>query len=69
MTAAGSPRDSPPTSSSSTTSRSRDKATFAKPSEPSIGMKHVLVNGAIVLDNGRLTSHRPGRILRGPGHK
>jgi N-acyl-D-amino-acid deacylase len=46
-----------------------DKATFAKPSAPSLGIKHVLVNGALVLDDGRFTGRLPGRVLRGPGYQ
>jgi N-acyl-D-amino-acid deacylase len=46
-----------------------DKATFAKPSAPSVGMKYVVVNGALVLDNGNFTGARPGRVLRGPGYR
>ena len=46
-----------------------DKATFAKPSAPSVGMKYVVVNGAVVLDNGAYTGLRPGRVLRGPGYR
>lgn len=46
-----------------------DKATFSKPSEPSVGMKYVLVNGTLVLDGGRFTGQRPGRVLRGPGYE
>jgi N-acyl-D-amino-acid deacylase len=46
-----------------------DKATFAKPSEPSVGMKYVIVNGQVVLDNGTFTGLRPGRVLRGPGYQ
>lgn len=46
-----------------------DKATFAKPGELSEGMKHVLVNGVLVLQDGKLTSKRPGRVLRGPGYR
>jgi N-acyl-D-amino-acid deacylase len=47
--------------------RLADRATFAKASEPSVGMKDVLVNGVLVLDNGQITGRRPGRVLRGPG--
>ena len=46
-----------------------DKATFARPSELSTGMKFVLVNGVVVLDNGRFTGQLPGRVLRGPGYR
>ena len=45
-----------------------DKATFAKPSELSIGMKFVIVNGTLALDNAAYTGQRLGRILRGPGY-
>ena len=44
-----------------------DKATFAKPRELSEGIRHVLVNGRIVLSNGKFTGILPGRVLRGPG--
>jgi N-acyl-D-amino-acid deacylase len=44
-----------------------DRATFARPSELSVGMKYVLVNGKLVLDDGRFTGQQPGRVLRGPG--
>ena len=46
-----------------------DKATFSKPSEPSVGMKYVLVNGQLVLDDGKFTGAKPGRVLRGPGYR
>jgi N-acyl-D-aspartate/D-glutamate deacylase len=46
-----------------------DNATFAKPRELSKGMRYVIVNGVIVLDDGKQTAARPGKILRGPGYK
>ena len=46
-----------------------DQATFAEPRRESVGMKYVLVNGEVVLDNGKLTGKRPGRVLRGPGYQ
>ncbi len=46
----------------------RDTATFAKPDSLSEGMKHVVVNGRLVLEDGKQTSERPGRVLRGPGY-
>ncbi|MFP6766394.1 MAG: serine hydrolase, partial [Planctomycetaceae bacterium] len=44
-----------------------DKATFSRPHEVSEGMRFVLVNGEVVLDEGRYSGRRPGRVLRGPG--
>lgn len=44
-----------------------DKATFAEPHAVSQGVKHVLVNGTVVLNDGKFTGRRPGRVLRGPG--
>ena len=44
-----------------------DKATFAEPHQLSVGVKHVFVNGTQVLDDGRHTGAKPGRVVRGPG--
>jgi dihydroorotase/N-acyl-D-amino-acid deacylase len=46
----------------------RDRATFAEPHQPSVGIYHVFVNGQAVLRDGVLTDARPGRGLRGPGY-
>jgi N-acyl-D-aspartate/D-glutamate deacylase len=40
-----------------------DRATYESPAEPSIGMRYVLVNGRVVLDNGAPNGSRPGRAL------
>jgi N-acyl-D-aspartate/D-glutamate deacylase len=45
----------------------RDVATFDDPTHYAIGVKHVLVNGRRVVADGRITTERPGRPLRGPG--
>ena len=45
-----------------------DKADFQHPDALSQGMRYVLVNGQLVLENGKLTGKRPGRVLRGPGY-
>jgi N-acyl-D-amino-acid deacylase len=45
-----------------------DKATFRDSNHYSVGTKHVLVNGELVVQNGSITSSRPGRILLGPGY-
>jgi N-acyl-D-amino-acid deacylase len=44
-----------------------DKATFEKPHQYAVGVKHVLVNGTRVLANGEHTGAKPGRALWGPG--
>lgn len=41
-----------------------DKATFQQPHQFSEGFDYVLVNGTMVVDNGKLVDVRPGRILR-----
>jgi N-acyl-D-amino-acid deacylase len=46
-----------------------DKATFEKPQQFAVGMRHVLVNGQAVLFDGEMTAARPGRVVRGPGWK
>ena len=44
--------------------RVEDKATYANPHQYSRGFDVVLVNGKIVVDNGKLTGARPGQTLR-----
>ncbi len=44
-----------------------DKATYAKPHQYAVGMKHVVVNGLQVLKDGEHTGAMPGRALWGPG--
>ena len=44
-----------------------DRATFEKPHQYSVGVKHVFVNGAHVLKDGEHTGAKPGRALWGPG--
>lgn len=46
-----------------------DRADFANPHALSEGMKHVVVNGQLVLRDGKLTDALPGRVLRGPGFR
>lgn len=44
--------------------RVQDKATFRRPHQFSEGFDLVLVNGEAVVENGKLTGARPGRVLR-----
>jgi N-acyl-D-amino-acid deacylase len=46
----------------------RDTATFENPAGISDGMKFVIVNGRVVLEGGKYTGVRPGKVLRGPGY-
>jgi dihydroorotase/N-acyl-D-amino-acid deacylase len=45
----------------------RDVATFESPNRYSEGFRYVVVNGVLVIDEGRMTGKKPGRALRGPG--
>ena len=44
-----------------------DRATFEKPHQYAVGVKHVFVNGVQVLNDGEHTGAKPGRALWGPG--
>src|SRR5947199_848153 len=44
-----------------------DRATFEKPHQYAVGVKHVFVNGVQVLKDGEHTGAKPGRALSGPG--
>lgn len=45
----------------------QDHATPENPHQYATGMKHVVVNGVPVLQDGEHTGAKPGRIVRGPG--
>ncbi len=45
----------------------QDRATFEQPLLSPVGISYVLVNGAIVAENGKHTGARPGKVLYGPG--
>ncbi|MDK2823995.1 MAG: dihydroorotase [Clostridia bacterium] len=40
-----------------------DTATFENPFQKPVGIKHVLVSGQLVIDNGKQTQERPGEVL------
>jgi len=44
--------------------RIKDKATYADPHQYPEGISYVIVNGEVVVENGRLTGARPGKVLR-----
>lgn len=44
-----------------------DRATFERPHQLAAGVRHVIVNGTLVVEGGTPTGARPGRALRGPG--
>jgi len=44
--------------------RVRDKSTYEDPHHYSEGVAHVIVNGKVVLRNGKMTDTLPGRVLR-----
>jgi N-acyl-D-amino-acid deacylase len=46
-----------------------DRATYEKPHQFAVGVKHVFVNGGHVLKDGEHTGAKPGRALWGPGKK
>src|SRR5262249_6246530 len=44
-----------------------DRATYGKPHQYAVGVRHVFVNGVQVLKEGTHTGAKPGRALWGPG--
>jgi dihydroorotase/N-acyl-D-amino-acid deacylase len=46
----------------------RDRATYEAPRQYSEGIRYVVINGELVLDDGTITAARPGLALRGPGY-
>ena len=44
-----------------------DRATFEKPHQISVGVRHVFVNGTAVVREGKHTGAKPGQIVRGAG--
>jgi N-acyl-D-aspartate/D-glutamate deacylase len=47
-----------------------DRSTFAKPMEPSVGVRYLVVGGTVVVDEGKIMPDVfPGRALLGPGKR
>jgi len=46
-----------------------DRATFEMPNQYPEGMKYVIINGQISVDNGKRTAALAGRVIRGPGYR
>jgi N-acyl-D-aspartate/D-glutamate deacylase len=46
-----------------------DRATYVSPHQYAVGIPYVIVNGEVVLDNGKHTGALPGRVVRGPGYR
>ena len=46
----------------------RERSSYTDPLHYSEGIPYVVVNGEFVVDGGRITTARPGRILKGPGY-
>jgi N-acyl-D-amino-acid deacylase len=44
-----------------------DRATYERPHQYAVGVRHVVVNGTPSLRDGRVTAARPGRVVRGRG--
>jgi Amidohydrolase family len=45
-----------------------DRSTYAKPMEPSVGVRYLLIGGTILVSEARIVPNVfPGRALRGPG--
>ncbi len=47
----------------------QDHATYAQPLQYASGVHHVIVNGTLVLKDGKHTGAMPGQVVRGPGWK
>src|SRR2546427_6143507 len=46
-----------------------DRATFEMPNQHPEGIKYVIINGQITVDDGRRTPALAGRVIRGPGYR
>ena len=49
--------------------RIQDRSTYQQPTLPPEGIDYVLVNGQVVIDQGKHTGAKPGQVLYGPGKR
>jgi N-acyl-D-amino-acid deacylase len=49
--------------------RIQDMATYENPVAVPVGVDYVLVNGVVVVDEGKHTGAKPGKVLRGAGYE
>jgi N-acyl-D-amino-acid deacylase len=49
--------------------RLQDEATYQEPMKMASGVEYVLVNGQVVIDQGKHTGATPGKVLRGGGYQ
>jgi N-acyl-D-amino-acid deacylase len=47
----------------------QDEATYEYPFKPPTGIDYVLVNGQVVIEKGKHTGSRPGKVIYGPGRR
>ncbi|MBA4123515.1 MAG: hypothetical protein H0X72_13765 [Acidobacteria bacterium] len=47
----------------------QDRATYEQPLLSPVGIDFVLVNGQVVIENGKHTGARPGGVIYGPGRR
>jgi N-acyl-D-amino-acid deacylase len=47
----------------------QDRATYEHPFVPPTGIDYVLVNGQVVIENGKHTGAKPGKVIYGPGRQ
>ena len=45
----------------------QDQSTYEYPFRTPTGIDYVLVNGQVVIDHGKHTGAKPGKIIYGPG--
>ena len=47
----------------------QDRATYDQPLLSPVGIDYVLVNGQVVIEQGKHTGARPGKVIYGPGQR